>query len=141
MNPSSETKFIQAIEICQSFAALKYSKTTKTYDAIQLFCEVAKFPPDFLTLRQKYTTEIKAALDALHEYGTSIDNWRVDCEIGFGLKDHCNILSFFLHIPTGKVTRFSGNLATAEVICELISDWQAIDLTPLLESSENVPIA
>jgi hypothetical protein len=29
------------------------------------------------------------------EYGRSVDNWRVDCELGFGVKDHYNILSFF----------------------------------------------
>lgn len=97
---------------------------------------MAKSPSDFLKLRQQYTTEIQAALDALQEYGTSIDNWRVDCEIGFGLKDHCNILSFFLHIPTGKLTRFSGNLAPSEVICELIADWQNIDLRQLIRVPE-----
>ena len=141
MNPSTEEKFIAALDICQSLAALRCQKTNKTFDAIKLFCEVAKDPSEFLALRQKYASQTQSALAAIDEYGTSVDNWRVNCEIGFGVKDHCNILSFFLNLPTGKVTRFSGNLPTAEIISELIADWQGIDLTRLIKQQENISVA
>jgi hypothetical protein len=132
MNLSPEQKFIAALDICQSLAALKYQKTHLTFEAIKLFCESAKDPANFLTLRHQYAPEIAAALKAVEAYATSVDNWRVDCEIGFGVKDHCNIISFFLNFPTGNFTRFSGNLATPEIITELIADWQGIDLAPLV---------
>ena len=141
MNSSTEKKLMAALEICQSLPAWKCQKNHKTFDAIKLFCEVAKHPTEFLAFHQKYASKTQSALAALNEYGTSVDNWRVNWEIGFGVKDHCNILSFFLNVPTGKVTSFSGNLPTAEIISELIADWQGIDLTPLTKKPENISVA
>ncbi len=140
MNPLPEQKFIAALEICQSLAALQYQKTLITFDAIKLLCEVAREPANFLALRHQYATEVAAALRAVEAYATSVDNWRVDCEIGFGVKDHCNIISFFLNLPTGNFTRFSGNLATPEIITELMADWQGIDLAPLVSLDSPLPL-
>lgn len=132
MNKLSTEKFLQAVEICKSLQTVLTQRSNLSCVAIQLLCEVAKDPANFLALRHQYATEVAAALKALEAYATSVDNWRVDCEIGFGVKDHCNIISFFLNLPTGNFTRFSGNLATPEIITELIADWQGIDLAPLV---------
>jgi hypothetical protein len=138
INKSSEQKFLQALEICQSLAAFKYKPTNITFDAIQLFCEIAKEPSDLLLLIERYSAEVKTAYKAVYEYGTNADNWRVDCELGFGVKDHCSILSFFLNLPTREFEYFTGNLKTPEIICELIADWKDIDLTPLIEDKAKV---
>ena len=132
MNKLSTEKFLQAVEICKSLQTVLTQRSNLPCIAIQLLCEVAKDPANFFALRNQYATEVAAALKAVEAYATSVDNWRVDCEIGFGVKDHCNIISFFLNLPTGNFTRFSGNLATPEIITELIADWQGIDLAPLV---------
>lgn len=141
MNQLFAEKFLQALTLCKKLPAIKDKHTPITFDAIVLFCEVAADPSDFLQLRQQYAAEIEAALAGVDEYGSNADNWRVDCELGFGVKDHCNILSFFLNVPTGIFTRYSGNLKTPEIICELIADWKGIDLTPLIENRKKVPVA
>lgn len=140
MNKLSEEKFLQALEICQSLAALKYKPTNITFDAIELFCEVAKEPSDLLVLINGYSAAVEIADKAVYEYGTNADNWRVDCELGFGVRDHCSILSFFLNLKTRKFEYFTGNFNRQEVIVEILQDWKGIDLTSFIEEKTKVLI-
>jgi hypothetical protein len=133
MNQSSESKFLQAVEICQSLTGIKSKPTNLTFQAIELFSQVAEIPADLLLWLQMHAVESQEAFQAVYQYGTIADNWRVDCELGFGVKDHCSILAFFLNPHTQDFKFFTGNLKTPEMICELLKDWKGIDLTFLLD--------
>lgn len=133
-----EQKFLEALDICQSLIDFKYRPTNLTYQAIELFCEICKNPFELLELCQKYSSKIEKICDIIHEYGTSIDNWRVDCPLGFGAKDHCSFLSFFLNLNFGKFEYFTDNFTTPEQIAELFKDWKEIDFNPLIEKQKAV---
>ena len=137
INKSSEQKFLPALEICQSLVTVKLKPSNLPYEAIQLFCEIAKEPFDLLDLCQQYNSEIEPALKAIADYAASVDNWKHgDCP--FGVKDHCNILHFFLNLHTKQFEFFRGKNWTPEIICELLADWKGIDLTPLIEDKAKV---
>lgn len=131
MNKLSETKFLQALDICQSLVTVKLKPSNLPCEAIQLFCEVAKEPLELLNLCQQYKSEIEPALKAIADYAASVDNWKHgDCP--FGVKDHCNILHFLLNLHTKQFEFFRGKNWTPEKICEFLKDWKGIDLTPLI---------
>lgn len=109
MTQSSTQKFLEALDICKSLVSYKCQPT-------HLIAE-----------------ETEAAYQSVYEYASNADNWRVDCELGFGVKDHCSILSFFLNLRTGKFEYFTGNFKMPETICELLKDWKGIDLKNLVE--------
>ncbi|QSV52846.1 MAG: hypothetical protein HEP80_01870 [Dolichospermum sp. UKL201] len=188
MNTTSEQKFVEALDICQSLIDFKYSPTNITYQAIELFCEIGKNPFELLELCQKYSTnrvdensklrlhrirknrgysfssvhprgvsflskelkelfsfktfqrssKIDKICQIIKEYGTSIDNWRVDCPLGFGAKDHCSFLSFFLNLDSGKFEYFTDNFTTPEQIAELLKDWKGIDLNSVIKKQKTL---
>ena len=139
MNKLSEQKFLQALKICQSLVTVKLKPSNLPCEAIQLFCEVAKEPLELLDLCRQYDSEIKPALKAIADYAASVDNWKHgDCP--FGVKDHCNILHFFLNLHTKQFEFFRGKNWTPEVICEFLQDWKGIDLAPLIEDRVKVLI-
>jgi hypothetical protein len=137
MNQSSEQKFLQALEICKSLVTVKRKPSNLSCQAIELFCEIAKEPSDLLHLCEQHTSEIEPALNAIADYAASVDNWKAgDCP--FGVKDHCNILHFFLNVHTKKFELFRGKDLTPEVIGEFLKDWKDIDLTFLLDDRAKV---
>ncbi|MFN7413266.1 MAG: hypothetical protein ACK5RT_05040 [Dolichospermum sp.] len=127
---------MEALDICQSLIDFKYLPTNLTYQAIELFCEICKNPFELLELCQKYSSKIEKICDIIHEYGTSIDNWRVDCPLGFGAKDHCSFLSFFLNLDRCQFEYFTDNFTTPEQIAELFKDWKEIDFNPVIEKQK-----
>ncbi|WP_353929999.1 hypothetical protein WJM97_17095 [Okeanomitos corallinicola TIOX110] len=138
MNKISEQKFLVALDICESLIDFKYRPTNSTYQAIELFCEIGKNPFELLELCEKYFIKITKVCDIIKEYATSVDNWRVDCPLGFGAKDHCSFLSFFLNLDRCQFEYFTDNFTTPEEIAELFKDWQGIDFSPLLEKQKIV---
>ncbi|MFN6155996.1 MAG: hypothetical protein ACK4YK_15910, partial [Dolichospermum sp.] len=70
MNKTSEQKFVEALDICQSLIDFKYRPTNLTYQAIELFCEIGKNPFELLELCQKYSGRIEKIWEVIHEYGT-----------------------------------------------------------------------
>ena len=138
MNKTSEQKFLEALDICQSLIDFKYRPTNLTYQAIELFCDIGKNPLELLELCQKYSGRIEKIWEVIHEYGTSIDNWRVDCPLGFGVKDHCSFLSFFLNLDLGKFEYFTDNFTTLEQIAELFKDWKGIDFNSVIKKQKAV---
>lgn len=131
-----KNKFLKALDICQSLTEWKSKPTDLTFQAIELFCEVAQSPSDFLNFTKTYSHKTQLASESVYEYAVTVDNWRVDCELGFGVKDHCTILNFFLNIYTHDFHYFTGNFTSAEQINELLQDWKKIDLTSLLLISQ-----
>lgn len=138
MNKTSEQKFLEALDICQSLIDFKYRPTNLTYQAIELFCDIGKNPLELLELCQKYSGRIEKICEVIHEYGTSIDNWRVDCPLGFGVKDHCSFLSFFLNLDLCQFEYFTDNFTTLEQIAELFKDWKGIDFNSVIEKQKVV---
>ncbi|MDB9460609.1 hypothetical protein PN480_16015 [Dolichospermum circinale CS-1225] len=138
MNKTSEQKFLEALDICQSLIDFKYRPTNLTYQAIELFCDIAKNPLELLELCQKYSGSIEKICEFIHEYGTSIDNWRVDCPLGFGVKDHCSFLIFFLNLDLCQFEYFTDNFTTLEQIAELFKDWKGIDFNSVIEKQKVV---
>ncbi len=134
MNKSSAQKFLQALDICKSLVDHKYQPTNLTFQAIfraaiELFCELSA--TELRRFTEEYGAAVGAAYNTVYEYATTADNWRVDCQLGFGVKDHCSILSFFLNGEGRQFEYFTGNFTTPEVICELLQDWKGLDLTEL----------
>lgn len=79
------------------------------------------------------SSKIDNVCQIIKEYATSIDNWRVDCPLGFGGKDHCSFLSFFLNLDRCQFEYFTDNFTTPEEIAELFQDWRGIDLQSLIK--------
>lgn len=140
MNKTSEQKFLEALDICESLIDFKYLPTNLTYQAIELFCDIGKNPLELLELCQNYAGMIEKICEIIHEYGTSIDNWRVDCPLGFGVKDHCSFLSFFLNIDSGKFEYFTDNFTTTEKIAELFKDWRGVNFNGITKKQKIVTV-
>ncbi|MGM3308642.1 hypothetical protein ACSQ6I_22150 [Anabaena sp. WFMT] len=140
MNQTSEQKFVESLDICQSLIDFKYRPTNLTYQAIEFFCEIGKNPFELLELCQKYSSKIDNICRMIKEYTTSIDNWRVDCRLGFGAKDHCSFLSFFLNLDICKFEYFTENFTTPEEIAELFKDWKEIDFNPVIAKRKAVTV-
>jgi hypothetical protein len=136
MNQLSEQKFLKALDICQSLINFKYHPTNLTYEAIVLFCDVAENPLDLLKLCEKYDQDIENLCQIIEEYGTSLDNWRVDCPLGFGIKDHCSFISFFLNFKRHNFSYFTGNFTNPEQIADLFKDYRGLDLIHFIKSVE-----
>ncbi|MDB9309451.1 hypothetical protein PN471_12595 [Aphanizomenon sp. CS-733/32] len=138
MDKISEQKFLEAFDICESLIDFKYRPTNSTYQAIELFCEIGKIPSELLELCQKYSIKIEKICAIIKEYGTSIDNWCFDCPLGFGSKDHCSFLSFFLNLDSGKFEYFTDNFTTPEQIAELFKDWKGIDINSVIKKQKTL---
>jgi hypothetical protein len=48
MNQASEKKFLSALDISESLIDFKYRPTNLTYQAIELFCEIAELFQDWM---------------------------------------------------------------------------------------------
>lgn len=87
------------------------------------------------------TSFIQKALNSIDKYARSCDNWRVyneKCSLGFGVRDHCNILSFLLNLPSSDFKAYTGNLNTTEIISELLKEWKGVDFTLSLKHSSQL---
>ncbi|MBC5795578.1 MAG: hypothetical protein VKL60_21830 [Sphaerospermopsis sp.] len=138
MTQTSERKFLAALDICESLIDFKYRPTNLTYQAIELFCEIGENPGELLELCEKYSSEIAKVCDIIYEYATSVDNWRVNCPLGFGIKDHCSFLSFFLNLDRCQFEYFTDNFTTPEEIAELFQDWRGIDFNAVIDKQKVV---
>lgn len=137
MTQSREKTFQQALRLCQSLLDYKNQFSEVPCQAINLFCEVSRDPCLLLQLSKKYPKEIIDANEAVEQYSRSIDNWKgKDCP--FGLKDHCNILHFFLSFNSGNFVFYRGKDFTPEMICEFLWDWKGIDLKDLMAERRQV---
>lgn len=127
-------QFRQALEKCQSLREEKYHPSTKPCEAIELLAEVSQKPLLLINLLKEYSQEVENACQIIDEYARNADNWRVKgeaCSLGFGVKDHCSILSFLLNLDSQKFNYYTGNLDT-KIICEFLKDWKGIDLSSYL---------
>ena len=135
-----EKNFLKALELCNSLVDVKGEPSSVPCQAIELLCGVAKeqyFESRFYQQIQ-YSPNVKQALVAIDKYARSCDNWRIynqDCSLGFGVRDHCTILSFLLNLPSSNYTNYTGNFDSAEIICDLLQEWSGFDFRLLLISA------
>lgn len=136
----AEKNFLNALKLCNSLVDVKREPSSIPCQAIKLLCGIAK--EEYLAFRYyqqiQYSSKVKEALVAIDEYARSCDNWRIynqDCSLGFGVKDHCTILSFLLNLSSSNYTNYTGNFNSAEIICELLQEWSGFDFRLLLTSS------
>jgi hypothetical protein len=136
----AEKNFLNALKLCNALVDIKREPSSIPCQAIKLLCGIAK--EEYLAFRYyqqiQYSSKVKEALVAIDEYARSCDNWRIynqDCSLGFGVKDHCTILSFLLNLPSSNYTNYTGNFNSAEIICELLQEWSGFDFRLLLTSS------
>lgn len=135
-----EKKFLEALELCNSLVDVKGEPSSIPCQAIGLLCGVAK--EKYLAFRFyqqiQYSPNVKQALVSIDKYARSCDNWRMyheDCSLGFGVRDHCTILSFLLNLPSSNYTNYTGNFDSAEIICDLLQEWGGFDFRLLLISA------
>ncbi len=134
-----EKQFLKSLNLCKSLIEIKSEPSTIPCQAISLLCDIAK--EEYLAFRHfqlQYFSKIQEALIAIDEYAGSCDNWRIDnadCSLGFGVKDHCTILSFLLTSPSSNFTSYTGNFNSGEIICELLQDWQNVNFQFLLTAT------
>lgn len=132
MNQSLEQKFLRALERCQVLIEFKCKPSNLACEAIEIFCELGKYPERLISLLEKYEVEVEKAERAVESYARSVDNWQIEgCP--FGVKDHCNILHFFLNLKSQNFNFFRGKNWTPEVICEFLQEWKGINLRELLK--------
>jgi len=136
----SEKNFLKALKLCNSLVDVKGEPSSIPCQAIELLCGVAK--EEYLVFKyyqqSQYSLRIKEALVAIDQYARSCDNWRIynqDCSLGFGVRDHCTILSFLLNLPSSDYTNYTGNFNSAEIICDLLQEWSGFDFRLLLTPS------
>lgn len=144
MTPSPESQFLQALELCQSLSDRKAQFSSIPCRVIELLCDIAQAPDILSSLLLKYSREVEIALVAIDIYAKSADNWRVKdrdqtCSLGFGVKDHCTILSCLLNCSKRpfSFTSYTGNFESETVIFELLKDWQNLDIAPVF--AEKMP--
>jgi|694.fasta_scaffold26867_7 hypothetical protein len=135
----AEQNFLKALKSCNSLVNVKGEPSSIPCQTIELLCSVAK--EEYLAFRWsqlQYSVKVEEALVAIDEYARSCDNWRIynqDCSLGFGVKDHCTILSFLLNLPSSNYTNYTGNFNSAEIICDLLQEWRGFDFRLLSTSS------
>jgi hypothetical protein len=144
MTPSPESQFLQALELCQSLSDRKAQFSSIPCLVIELLCDIAQAPDILSSLLLKYSREVEIALVAIDIYAKSADNWRVKdrdrtCSLGFGVKDHCTILSCLLNFSKRpfSFTSYTGNFESEAVIFELLKDWKNLDIAPVF--AEKMP--
>jgi hypothetical protein len=86
------------------------------------------------------SSKIDKVCQIIKEYATSVDNWRVDCPLGFGIKDHCSFLSFFLNLERCQFEYFTDNFTTPEEIAELFQEWRGIDFNTVIDKQKVVKV-
>ena len=135
-----EKSFLKALKLCTSLIEAKGEPSSIPCQAIELLCGVAK--EEYLAFRfyqqSQYLPNVEQALVAIDKYARSCDNWRIynqDCSLGFGVRDHCTILSFLLNLPSSNYTNYTGNFDSAEIICDLLQEWSGFDFRLLLISA------
>ena len=134
INPIFEKKFLEALNLCNSLSEFACQPSNRPCQAIHLFCEIGTEPQSLLELNALYSEEILIAKKSIEKYTRTVDNWKAgDCH--FGVKDHCNIVNFFLSFNTQDFYFFRGDNFTPELICEFLKDWKVIDLFSLIASS------
>jgi hypothetical protein len=90
-----------------------------------------------LELNTLYSEQILIAKKSIEKYTRTVDNWKAgNCP--FWVKDHCNIVNFFLSLNTQDFYFFRGDNFTPELICEFLQDWKGIDLFPLLSKKSEL---
>jgi hypothetical protein len=137
MNKSLEQKFLQALERCQALVKVKCKPSNLPCEAIEIFSEIGNYPEYLISLIEKYETEVESAEKAVESYARSIDNWQLEGgRCPFGVKDHCNILHFFLNLKSQDFNFFRGKNWTPEVICEFLQEWKSINLSELLKNPQ-----
>ncbi|MEB3310722.1 MAG: hypothetical protein VKJ02_10865 [Snowella sp.] len=136
---SISEKFLQAIELCIALKDFECEPSDYPCDVINLFCQVAESPTLLIQLLNQYPVEVKKADQAIINYVGSIDNWRGK-KCPFGIKDHCNIVHFFLNLNGSYQDQlfFRGANFTPEVICEFLQEWKGINLFPFV--SKELPL-
>ena len=140
MTTSPESQFLQALEMCQSLSNLTAQFSSIPCRIIEILSDVSQEPRVLYSLLIKYSREVDSALVALDIYAKNADNWRVKdrdktCSLGFGVKDHCTILSCLLNFgkrPFSFIS-YTGNFASETIIFELLKDWKNLDLAPFFE--------
>jgi hypothetical protein len=131
INPIFEKKFLEALDLCNSLSEFSCKPSNHPCQAIHLFCEIGAEPQSLLELNALHSEQILIAKKSIEKYARTVDNWKTgNCP--FGVKDHCNIVNFFLSLNTQDFYFFRGDNFTPELICEFLQDWKGIDLFPLL---------
>jgi hypothetical protein len=131
MDTTLETTFLEALNCCRSLVNDCGKPSALAWSAIELLGEVGRFPDQLLDLCNQYQETVVEADRAIESYASSVDNWKVEGTY-FGVKDHCNILHFFLNVHTEDFKFFRGENWTPELICEFLQEWKGIDLTSLI---------
>lgn len=131
INPIFEKKFLEALDLCNSLSEFACQPSNLPCQAIHLFCEIGTEPQSLLELNALHSEQILIAKKSIEKYARTVDNWKTgNCP--FGVKDHCNIVNFFLSLNTQDFYFFRGDNFTPELICEFLQDWKGINLFPLL---------
>lgn len=140
MTTSPESQFLQALELCQSLSNLTGQFSSIPCRVIEILSDVSQDAGVLYSLLLQYSREVDAALVALDTYAKNADNWRVKdrdqtCSLGFGVKDHCTILSCFLNFSKRPFSfiSYTGNFESEAMIFELLKDWKNLDLAPFFE--------
>jgi hypothetical protein len=133
----SEKQFLKALSLCQELVNFKCEASNLPCEAIELFCEVGRQPSELLKFSEKYPMEVEQAKKAVEQYARSIDNWLLS-NCPFGVKDHCNILNFFLSLRSRRFEFFRGENFTPEMICDFLEDWKGIDLRVFLQNNSQL---
>ncbi|MFM7408218.1 MAG: hypothetical protein ACKO3K_16570 [Cuspidothrix sp.] len=138
----------ELLELCHKYSSNRVDEKHKHRDKYKkhhyspsfdlprrnFFSEEAK--KILLTLQK--SSKIDKVCQIIKEYATSVDNWRVDCPLGFGIKDHCSFLSFFLNLDRCQFEYFTDNFTTPEEIAELFQDWRGIDFNTVIDKQKVV---
>jgi hypothetical protein len=148
INPIFEKKFLEALDLCNSLSEFSCQPSNFPCQAIHLFCEIGAELQSLLELNTLYSEQILIAKKSIEKYARTVDNWKTgNCP--FGVKDHCNIVNFFLSLNTQYFYFFlslntqyfyffRGDNFTPELICEFLQDWKGIDLFPLLSKKSQL---
>jgi len=125
--------FLNALSDCQSLDEYHNKASPIPCEVIKTLLELHQQSHHLFLMLEENALEVNLAFQSVLRYVKTIDNWRISpnaCELGLGVRDHCNILLFLLslHQPD-RFQYLFGNFNTPAKICDFLKQAKGIDLT------------
>jgi hypothetical protein len=137
------TAFLKALSDCQSLDNHHNKASPVPCEVIKTLLEIYQQSHSLSLMLEENPLEVNLAFQSVLRYVKTIDNWRISpniCELGLGVRDHCNILLFLLSLHQPDRFRYLfGNFDDPTKICAFLKQTKGIDLEEFLIPSLSLP--
>lgn len=117
--------FIKALSICISLEQDYGRPTQKVFECLDFLYSPKGSKQELDLLKVEFQEEVLKCLEVISEYKGTVDNWRIDCSLGFGLRQQCDFLLELLSSTFPCITgnnNGKGNIVWWSILC----NWRPI---------------